>query len=126
MGFTKQSLFGMALLLVSSVAASDVPETQQAEVAHLLRFVKSTTCSIERNGQRHDGKAAYSHILTKYDHFRDRIRSTEDFIAFSATKSTLTGKYYVVFCGTDAPQRTEDWLRQELSNFRKTGDRTDL
>ncbi|TNG00586.1 MAG: hypothetical protein EP297_03550 [Gammaproteobacteria bacterium] len=111
-------MLGTVLALFSVGSGADVPDAQMAEITHLLNFVRSSDCTIDRNGKKHDGESAYSHIMKKYNHFRDRISSTEEFIAYSATKSTMSGKHYLVFCGTETPQRTEDWLLQELSNFR--------
>ena len=97
---------------------SDVPDAQREEVAHLLEFLRSTNCAVERNGKSHDGENAYSHVQKKYDYFRDDIKTTEEFIEYSATKSTLSGRYYMVICGERAPIRTQDWLLRELDSYR--------
>ena len=48
---------------------SDVPDAQREEAAHLLEFLRSTNCAVERNGKSHDGENAYSHVQKKYDYF---------------------------------------------------------
>ena len=98
---------------------ADVAESQRDEVRHLLEFVRDGHCSVERNGTRYTGKDAYSHIMKKYDYFRDRIETSEDFIELSATKSTMSDQYYRVFCDGIPPMRTKDWLLEELNEFRK-------
>ena len=108
----------MAVMLTGTGRA-DVPPKQQAEVAHLLQFVKNSRCKVNRNGSFHQGKEAASHIRKKYDHFRDKIRTTEDFIKYSATKSTMSGKYYTVLCDGQQPIRTQDWLLEELATYRE-------
>ncbi|WP_446010773.1 DUF5329 family protein [Candidatus Electrothrix sp.] len=108
----------MALMLTGTVHA-DVPPEQQAEVAHLLQFVKSSTCRINRNGSFHQGEEAAEHIQKKYDYFQDKIRTTEDFIKYSASKSTMSGKYYTVHCDGQKPIRTRDWLLRELEAYRE-------
>ncbi len=107
------------LVLLSMLSSADVPPAQQYEVAHLLNFVRNTNCIIERNGDKHAGTKAYSHILNKYEYFRDKIQTTEEFIEYSATKSTLSGENYLVYCAGQAPQRSSDWLLEELSRMRK-------
>uniref|UniRef100_UPI0040578D81 DUF5329 family protein n=1 Tax=Candidatus Electrothrix sp. TaxID=2170559 RepID=UPI0040578D81 len=108
----------MALMLTGTVHA-DVPPEQQAEVAHLLQFVKSSTCRINRNGSFHQGEEAAEHIRKKYDYFQDKIRTTEDFIKYSASKSTMSGKYYTVHCDGQKPIQTQDWLLRELEAYRE-------
>ncbi len=82
-------------LLVSSTAYADVlPETQH-EVQHLISFVSNSPCQIVRNGSAHNGSEAIKHIQKKYKYFKDDIRTTEQFIEYSATKSTMSGKYYI-------------------------------
>lgn len=111
-------LIGLLWLLPLSVAA-ELGEASQAEVAYLLNLVKHTPCAIIRNGKRYDGVAGYDHIQRKYQHFRQRITSTEEFIALSAAKSTISGKHYFVQCGaTGEKVRTQDWLLRELSLYR--------
>lgn len=112
---------GLLLCLIPVVVQSsaDVPDSQKHEVEHLLLFVKNTDCKLERNGRMHDGESAYSHINKKYDYFKDEITSTETFIEYSATKSTMSGKYYYVHCGNSEPVKSGDWLLQELINYRE-------
>ena len=54
----------------------------------------------------------------KYDYFKDDIKSSEDFIKYSATKSTMSGDYYKVTCPEKKTIKTKDWLLLELKQFR--------
>jgi len=107
----------LSLGALSSLA--DVPESQKHEVEHLLEFVESTRCMFERNGKKHSGEEASKHIERKYKHYRDQIATTEEFIEYAATKSSMSGRYYLVYCETDAPVKSKDWLLEELSNYRQ-------
>mgnify|MGYP001818031941 CR=1 FL=1 len=109
----------LLILLTATFTCADVPPEQQPEVRHLISFVQSSPCLIRRNGKTHSGKEAASHIREKYDYFRDRIRTTEDFIKYSASKSTMSGKYYTVLCEGRKPMRTIDWLLKELKSYRR-------
>jgi len=110
----------LKLLILSSIqtVSADVPPNQQPEVDHLLAFVRQSDCLLIRNGSEYTGKNAVSHIQKKYDYFRDDIATTEAFIKYSATKSTMSGKYYTIRCPGKKEIRTQDWLLQELSEFR--------
>jgi len=110
----------IALLSLSLSATADVPPEQQAEVEHLIATLETSDCVMIRNGKRHDGKEAAGHVRRKYDHFRDEICSTEDFIAYSATKSLMSGRAYQVQCPGEEPQASADWLLNELEAYRAT------
>lgn len=105
--------------LLAAAAHADVAGPQRAEVAHLLEFVRTTPCIIERNGALHDGPAAHAHIVKKYRHFRDRIATTEDFIALAATRSTVSNRAYTVRCPGQPDLETGEWLRRELERYRR-------
>lgn len=106
------------LFFVSSLVNADVPAEQVKEVDYLLSFIKSSNCIINRNGSNHPAEKGVRHIERKYDYFRDDIQSTEDFIKYSATKSTMSGKFYTVKCPDAATIKTQDWLLMELQLYR--------
>ena len=111
--------FAIVFILISTSANADVSSEQKLETSHLLNFVKNSACKIIRNGKAYDGNLAVNHIQKKYDYFKDDIETTEQFIELSATKSTMSGKYYTVVCGAAQPVRTRDWLLEELKNYRQ-------
>ena len=104
-------------LIASPVFAADM----QQEIDHLLQFVERTNCQYERNGTFHAGLEAMEHIKKKYRYFKDDIDSTERFIELSATKSAMSGKYYLVHCPNQPTVRSQDWLLRELKNYRTGG-----
>ena len=101
-------------VISASVFASDM----QTEIDHLLAFLENSECQYERNGKIHTGKDTLDHVKKKYKYFKNKIDSTEKFIEYSATKSTLSGKYYMVLCKDSPKVKTQDWLLQELKNYR--------
>lgn len=112
----------LCFVVVAAPAAADVPESQRAEVEHLLSFIRTTPCALVRNGREYGGERAYSHVLRKYDHFRDEIASTEEFIALAATKSELSGRRYEFHCDGAPSAAAADVLLAELARFRATRD----
>ena len=107
------------VFLLQSLSFADVPQEQRAEVEQLLNFVKNSPCTFNRNGTKHPGKESVKHIQKKYDYYRDDIKNTEDFIAYSATKSMMSGKYYTVSCPDNKTIKSKDWLLNELKLIRK-------
>jgi len=128
-GFLAGRVWGLLLLpagsgallffYLSGVVGADVPETQNAEVQHLIDYLKTSGCEMERNGSRHDAEEAVKHIQKKYDYYRDDIKTTEDFIEKSASQSMLSGSKYRVHCPGGKVRLTADWLMEELERYRK-------
>jgi hypothetical protein len=112
-------IWTIVFAVFSGPIAADVPPAQKPEVEYLLNFVQQSGCTIDRNGKSYPASEALSHIQKKYAYFRGDIESTEDFIELSATKSTLSGKYYTVSCDDGEQIRTRKWLLQELRSFRE-------
>ena len=106
------------LSLLSVCAGADVPPDQAPEVDHLIEYLATSDCEMIRNGKAYSGEKGAQHVRRKYDHFRDQISTTEDFIEFSATRSALSGKDYQVTCFDQEPVRAQDWLLQELKVYR--------
>jgi hypothetical protein len=115
--------FLMSLILSLSIlpgeSRADVPETQKAEVQHLLNYLADSGCKMDRNGSIHDPQEAVKHIVRKYDYYRDDIKTTEDFIDRSASRSSFSGRAYQVLCPEKEARPTADWLKEELERFRK-------
>ena len=105
------------LLLVSLLAIPAFADTT-AEINHLLNYVKTTECKYIRNGSEHSGVDAAAHIKKKYDYFKDDIKSAEDFIRLSATKSTMTGSKYYIDCPGSSKVESGKWLLSELKKYR--------
>ncbi len=108
--------FLVVLLVILSTAA--YADTQK-EITHLLDFVANTACKFERNGTLYGGIEAQGHIKKKYQYFIYKIKSAEDFIKYSATRSTMSGKKYTILCADMPVQNSADWLLEELKKFRQ-------
>ena len=103
----------LILWAISLAAYADT----QSEIDHLLGFIETSDCVFVRNGDKHDAAAARAHIERKYAYAKRWIHTTEEFIEYTATKSSTTGKSYSVICaGREEP--SADWLKRELSRFR--------
>lgn len=105
---------------MGSVAFAGVPSSRKHEVEYLLQFVEESACVLERNGKKHSGAEAVKHIKKKYHYFRGDITTTEDFISYSATKSTMSGKFYMVYCPGVSSSRASEWLLSALYEYRNS------
>jgi len=89
-----------------------------ATIAHLLEFVRTSDVVFIRNGKEHSPQDAAEHIEKKYNHYRKKIKTPEDFIEKSATKSMMSGKLYEVRLKDGTVITTRDWLTEELARYR--------
>ena len=110
---------GLLIFALATAASADVPPAQRAEVEHLVAYLENSDCAMLRNGKAHDAAEAAAHVRRKYEHFRDEIASTEDFIARAATRSLVSGRPYAVLCPGQAERPAADWLLEELAAFRE-------
>ena len=116
---TTQYLASSLLCLFLSSVSADVPEQQVAEVEHLIDYLAdSDDCRMIRNGKSYSAEDGAEHMRRKYDYFRGEISSTEEFIEYAGTKSTMSGRLYEVLCIGQEPEFSRDWLLEELSVYR--------
>ncbi len=88
----------------------------------MLSYIRRSGCQFCRNGTWYrDPDAICGHIQLKWGYFasKGQINSTEDFIKRSASKSELSGKAYLVECGSGSPTLLSRWLTEELDRYRK-------
>lgn len=87
------------------------------EIAFLLTTVANSGCDFIRNGSEHSAQNAREHMELKYGRTKARVETTEQFIEYAATRSSMSGNVYVIRCdGVETP--TADWLRDALQRYR--------
>ncbi len=118
---TRRTVWALAFLLAITVPCGAQDDTAHAarEIRHPLDHVAASDCRFIRNGKSYDARAAREHIKQKYDYFRSRIRTAEDFIRWAASQSSMSGEPYRIRCGAET-MRCADWLRAELERLRQT------
>ena len=104
----------LAVLLQPGFLLAD---TRQ-EIDHLLGYVASSPCTFDRNGKIYSGPKARDHMNMKYEHYRLRVKTAEDFIKYSATKSMMSGKKYKIHCADSETMNANEWLLNELREYR--------
>ncbi len=87
-------------------------------IEYLLTAVGDSECVFIRNGKEHSAKDAEDHLRMKYRRGKRHVSSTETFIKRIATKSSMSGKKYMIRCkGMDA-MPTAEWLEARLEEIR--------
>ena len=90
----------------------------EGTIHYLLTYIKNSDCIFIRNGKEHTAKEAVVHILKKYDHFKDEIKTPEDFIRLTASKSLMSGKPYWIKTTDGKKIKSENWLLKALELYR--------
>jgi hypothetical protein len=105
-------------LLASSGSVAGATELSQT-IQYLLDFVKNSQCRFYRNNKEHSAGEAAAHMQRKYAHFKDKIKTPEDFIRLAGTRSLMTGKLYYVVLRDGEKVTSAAWLLQALEAYRQ-------
>jgi Family of unknown function (DUF5329) len=103
------------IMISASIYAAD---NSSDEINHLLNYVRETKCDFIRNEIHYKSDKTVSHIKKKYAYFKDKIKTAEEFIELSATKSTVSNKLYLIECNGQPQQTSKQWLLDELVRYR--------
>lgn len=93
-------------------------EPVDAEIEVLIQAVASSGCEFERNGDRHEAAAAADHLRLKYRRGKRYATSAEKFIDRLASKSSFTGRQYLMLCPGEDEQTANAWLHAALNAHR--------
>jgi len=108
--------FLLLSLQISSVVGDETD--YRDEISDLLTFIENSNCTFIRNGESYPSAKAREHIDKKYDYLKKRISSAEQFITYTASKSSISGEQYLVICD-GATISSEQWLKTELNRLRE-------
>jgi len=93
-------------------------ESLEDSIKFLLDYVAQSDVIFIRNGQKHTPQEAANHIKAKYEHFKSEIKTPEDFIRLSASKSLLTDQAYLVRTPDGKETQLSVWLTDALKKHR--------
>ena len=112
-----------ALLLAASAwqPAHATPSPGEQTVIDTLieRVAKMGSIKFLRNGGEHSGVDAAKHLHSKFDQFKARIVTAEDFIALCATRSEMTGERYRIRSADGVLHNSDEFMKQELKRVRQ-------
>lgn len=117
----KTIILAFTLAFTSSCMPNSLPPSTEREISHLFSYLENSDCRFNRNGRWYTTKEAVEHINSKYRYLLDKdlVSDTESFIERAATKSSMSGKAYLVQCGTQQPKQSGPWFTAELARYRQ-------
>jgi len=116
------------ILLVCLLAVSLLPQLTTAAaqqenlgktIRYLMNYVENSNLIFIRNSNEHTPTDAAAHMRRKYDYFKDKIKTPEDFIRLCASKSLRTGRPYMLRLADGSELRCDQWMLSVLSQYRR-------
>ncbi len=86
-------------------------------IAALLNVVERSGARFVREGKVYSGAEGRKHLERKLRHAGNRITTAEQFIEGIASRSSLTGRPYLVRLPGGEKVETRVWLRQRLAEI---------
>ena len=115
----------MKFILISTIlfllfgSAADCHADDADGIEFIINAVGTSDCVFIRNGKEHAADDAEAHLRMKYRRGKKWVTSAETFINRIASKSSFSGKPYLMQCGQEDPQPAADWMMKKLSEFKR-------
>ena len=118
--FVQAIVAAMALALCAMGSVHATPSASEHKVIETLiqRVADHRSMKFMRNGEEHDAAEAAKHLRAKYDHFKKKIVTAEDFIRLCGTRSEVTKVPYKVRTAKGM-RNSADFLNEELRQVRR-------
>jgi hypothetical protein len=108
-----------ALFLSNSGLAADNDTVARQEIQQLIQAVEQSGCTFHRNGKAHDAQDGADHLRLKLKRGGKYADTAEHFIERLASKSSWTGKAYMIELPNGQQQTMQSWLNAELVKVRE-------
>lgn len=114
----RYTLAVFALLSITASSAWAEEDTVTVEVSHLINAVSESGCSFVRNDKEHTASEAVGHLQMKAKRGRRYYDTADEFIDRIASKSSWSGKSYMIQCDGKPAVRAADWFNRVLTEYR--------
>lgn len=114
-------LFTLVTCVFASNLCAQTNTEVSTEIQLLLGQLERSGCQFNRNGNWYDSADAKTHLQRKLDYLNRKgaLKNTEQFIELAASKSSSSGKAYLVKCANEPPSKSQDWLSKTLNQLRQ-------
>lgn len=114
-------LLGITTLVASTAApAAGKPKTEREKIESLIAAVESLKdATFIRNGKEYDCKTAADHMRAKWKWQGGDIKTARDFIRLVATKSSESGKPYLIRFKGGKEVESGKFLAERLDKIEK-------
>ena len=88
------------------------------EVNYLINAVSESGCNFVRNGKEHTSSEAVDHLQMKARRGKRYYDTADEFIDRIASKSSWSGKPYLIQCDGQLAVTASDWFTRVLTEYR--------
>ena len=111
-------MFTVFLLSGAGAGGTAFPDGEQARIDRLLAAVSASADLVFiRNGSEHTAREAADHLRLKLRRAGSRIATAEEFIDLLATRSSFSGKPYLIRRPGRQPEPAGPFLHNLLRNL---------
>lgn len=98
----------------------------RAEIDQLFAFLGASSCEFNRNGSWYSAAQAVAHLRNKHDYLDKKglAKTAEQFIERGASRSSVSGKPYLVRCGDGIAVESGPWFTKALVRIREPNGRS--
>jgi hypothetical protein len=108
------------ILALFSGALSAQDNIEKKKIDFLISSVENLKGAIFiRNGSEYDGKKAAEHLRMKLQNVLV-VQTADDFIRLIASKSSITGKPYMIRLSDGKTIKSEEYFREKLKKYNST------
>ena len=112
-----RNLTSFTLALVFSTSVFAAAPSEEEKINYLVGAIGSSDVTFIRNGSEHAAPQAQAHLQGKLKAAGDKVKTAEDFITLLASKSSQTGKPYLVKTKDEKTVELATWLRDKLKQM---------
>jgi hypothetical protein len=108
------------ILALFSGAVSAQDNIEKKKIEFLISSVENLKgAKFIRNGSEYDGKKAAEHLRMKLQNALV-VQTADDFIRLCASKSSITGKPYMIRLSDGKTIKSEEYFREKLKKYNST------
>ena len=116
--YTRHTLTLVALLSIAISSARAEEQIVAVEVNYLINAVSESGCNFVRNGKEHTASEAVDHLQMKARRGKRYYDTADEFIDRIASKSSWSGKPYLIQCDGQPAVTASDWFTRVLTEYR--------
>jgi hypothetical protein len=114
------ALFGSGTSVTATSTSSRMVESERLTVEALIAHVETLhDARFVRNGKEYPPATAGKFLRAKWKDRAGKVRTAEDFIEMVATRSSTTGRAYLIRYRDGRESTTRELLRSELQRIRR-------
>jgi hypothetical protein len=112
------TMLATVLILIVALFVYAQDSSEAARIQNLIASIEVLEgAKFIRNGREYDARSASSHLRLKLRAAGDRVKTTEDFIALCASKSSMSGEPYLIRLVDGTTVKAEAFFRNRLKEI---------